>query len=188
MDVAEIALEGDDPAAADLGLGPAQVIRVGAGRVDDTDGEEAGDALGDLDRPLDPERVVALRLPDAHGGRVGDPAGEHLLADDAGHVLALARRPGLSGPTPGRLGGMTWMCASIIRAVPSPESRVPSHFDSGLLTADFGLLRRPSRCSRSPRTACGPVIALASGLHRKTVALATSSGSIPRGSGDRLAA
>src|SRR5262245_50085564 len=28
----------------------------------------------------------------------------------------LARSPGLNGPTPGRLGGTTWMCASIIEA------------------------------------------------------------------------
>src|SRR5262249_26030546 len=28
----------------------------------------------------------------------------------------LARSPGLSGPTPGRLGGTTWICASIIEA------------------------------------------------------------------------
>src|SRR5690349_24484546 len=26
----------------------------------------------------------------------------------------LARSPGLNGPTPGRLGGTTWMCASIM--------------------------------------------------------------------------
>ena len=33
-----------------------------------------------------------------------------------------------------------------------------------------------------------PLIADASGLHRKTVALATSSGSMPRGNGERAAA
>src|SRR5437763_1737073 len=33
-----------------------------------------------------------------------------------------------------------------------------------------------------------PLIALANGLHRNTVALATSSGSMPRGNGERFAA
>src|SRR4051812_47048415 len=43
----------------------------------------------------------------------------------------LARSPGLSGPTPGRFGGTTWMCASIM----GPRPRAP--------TSAF-LARRPS--------------------------------------------
>jgi hypothetical protein len=125
---------------------PPEVFVIGPGRIGDADGVQPGHALGDLDRPIDAERVVRPGVPRAHRGGVGEPAGQHLLADDAGDILDAGPQPGAQGAYPGQVGRDDVDVRVDHRGqCPGGYTRIPSP----------ARLKRPSRCTRSRRIGCG---------------------------------